>query len=448
MTSIISEPLRLNYVFDEILPSSATDTEQVINTVAALAQRGHHIVLSLPHLRGRPVPTASRLREYYQVQGSFEVTTMPTRMDRFRPLQKASHAWRASSLDAARHADAVYTRNLAALQSALARGYRVFYEHFRPWPDQYPPLVPWLRSMLRNPRCLGVVLHSEVARKSFESIGVPGEKLVVIHNGYSKQRVHPRLTTSEAREKLGLSSARPLAVYAGRVNEHKGLDSILNLAQHCPEIEFALVGSEGDGSVERAAGAIANVSVFPWQPFDKTLEYLYAADILMIPPSMAPLEQFGTTILPMKLFLYLASNRAIFAPAAADTAEILVDGRNACLVNPRDRNGTIEKFRHLATHAEFRAALAAQALKDAENLTWDARAQRLERFVRDQLERGEVPIGFEDRWDPSDWVMKTAQWTAQWTAQRTARWAAQRTAQWATRRTSERLRQAATSAKQ
>lgn len=409
---IFVEHLRLYYVFDEILPSTATDTEQVVNTVAALARRGHQVVLGLPHMEGRTVPTSSRLREYYQVRGTFDVTTVPTHMDRVRPLQKAFHAWQATRLDASRHADAMYTRNLPALHAAVSRGQPVFYEHYRAWPEQYPPLVPWLRWMLLNPTCLGIVLHSEHARRSFMRIGIPETKLTVVHNGYSPELLEPRLDAARARRQLGFALDRPLAVYAGRINPQKGLESVLELARACPEADFALVGSEGSGPIEQTAATLDNVHVFPWLPFDQVVPYLYAADILLIPPSLAPLERFGTTVLPMKLFRYLAMGRAILGPRAADTAEILKHDHNAWLVDPSNPAAIVQGFRELLEAPERRDRLGAQAQRDAEDLTWDARAQRLEQFLSERLEAGPSHLHHSDCWDPSQWAQDTLVWTS------------------------------------
>ena len=64
----------------------------------------------------------------------------------------------------------------------------------------------------------------------------------------------------------------------------------------------------GRGPVERRAESLPNVIVRPWQPFDSVLRYLDAADVLLVPPSAAPLRG-GGTVLPLKLFSYLAAGR-------------------------------------------------------------------------------------------------------------------------------------------
>ncbi len=80
--------------------------------------------------------------------------------------------------------------------------------------------------------------------------------------------------------------------------------------------------------------AAANVRVFPWQGPRTLAPFLFAADVLIVPPSSAPLQQFGNCVLPLKLFAYFAAGRPILAPQAPDTAGFLRQRENALLVSP------------------------------------------------------------------------------------------------------------------
>ena len=86
-----------------------------------------------------------------------------------------------------------------------------------------------------------------------------------------------------ARERLGLPAEAAIAVYAGRVNERKGLDQILALADLRPDTLFLLVGSEAEGPVEAEARRRPNVRVVAWQGPERLPWYLAAADLLLIP---------------------------------------------------------------------------------------------------------------------------------------------------------------------
>ena len=406
--------VRLSYVYDQILPSVDTDTEQVLNTVAALGRRGVEIELVVPAPPQAPRLGARELADHYQVSASFEVRAIPARLAGRRPLQKAVFAAEALSLGAPAADRLIYTRNLAVLGAAVAARRQVAYEHYRPWPDQVPPLQPLLRWWLRSDRCVGVVLHSDHARQSYLAVGVTEHKLMTLHNGYDPKKLEPQRTTAQARVELGLDPRGPLVVYAGHINERKGLDVALQMARLLPEVTFLLVGSTGEGVIERAARQLSNVKVVPRQPFDRVVVYLYAADVLLIPPSLTPLERYGTTVLPMKLFGYLAVGRPVLAPDAPDTAELL--GPHNCVrVPPGDAAAAAGALVALLRDPSRAQRLAGEGQRTVSALTWDARAERLERFLRAGLAGGQLTEGRADRprpWSSVEWARQSVRWTA------------------------------------
>src|SRR5262249_713286 len=134
-----------------------------------------------------------------------------------------------------------------------------------------------------------------------------------------------------AREQTGLPREGPLVVYAGRVSAAKGLASVLAMAALRPHVRFALVGSEGEGPIERSARRLANVVVVPWQAPQAVPAFLRAPDALIIPPSRDRRQRFGNCVLPLNTFRYMAAGRPILAPRAPDTADLLVDGATAAL---------------------------------------------------------------------------------------------------------------------
>ena len=225
--------MRIAYAFDNVLPSEQADSEQAVNTASALAKAGVRIDLLVPRTKGVQDISAEDLREYYGVEGNFGLRQLPSSFSSYRPLNQLVHAHRAArAIDS--DVDLVYTRNIAVLAAALRAGHQVVYEHFRPWPDQYPPLQPVLRHLMSQPNFLGAVLHSHHAKASYRALGLPDSKLTVIHNGYEPKRALPKLSVQQARRKLSMPLDRKIVVYAGRVNQRKGLDVVLEMARHSP----------------------------------------------------------------------------------------------------------------------------------------------------------------------------------------------------------------------
>ena len=88
-----------------------------------------------------------------------------------------------------READLVYTRNLWISWIALLFGQRVMFDHYRPWPDQIPPLRPWIRRIFCHRRFLGSISHSEYTRGKYLELQIPAEKLHCVHTGFDPQRL-------------------------------------------------------------------------------------------------------------------------------------------------------------------------------------------------------------------------------------------------------------------
>ncbi|NIP58412.1 MAG: glycosyltransferase [Gemmatimonadetes bacterium] len=389
--------LHIAYAFDNRVPSPQADTEQLVSTVAALSRRGLDVTLVIPRLGEDPGAgkgagkdaAADEIRRFYGVEGAFAVARYPCPRGP-RPLQKLVAPLRAVRAGAAREADLIHTRNLPIALAGIGAGRRVVLETYRPWPDQFAVLRPLIRRLMGHGDFVGAILHSRLARESYARLGVPEERLLVAHNGWEPSRMEPVLERGEARERLELPRERPIVVYTGRVDDEKGLDVVLEVASLAPEVLFVLVGAkEPDAFTERARRA-DNVRLVPWQPFEAVSRWLYAADVLLLPPSARPLERHGSTVLPMKLFSYLAAGRPILAPRTPDVTEVLRDGENARLVPPGDAEAAAAAVGEILEDGALRERLADGGRRAAEGLTWDARAERIHRFLARRLEAMEA----------------------------------------------------------
>jgi len=377
--------MRLIYPLLWSRPGRQADREQVVNTAGAMARAGAEVTLVLPRGAGDPLVTADELRAFFSVTGDFHVEQRRTRWGGEQALPSTLWLRQLARDPATRRHEIFYSRMPVAFAFGGVAPIPFAVEHYRPWPDSIPPLRPLIRRTARAPHCLGFILHSRYAADSFARAGVAEDKLLVAHNGAEPSRMLPRLTKSEARSMLGLPPDRPIALYAGRLNARKGLDRILLLAGSRPDVLFLLVGSEGEGPIERAAARFPNVRAVPWQDPAGLPPWLYAADILLIPPSRAPLERFGQTVLPMKAFAYLAAGRPILAPVAPDTAELLRHEENALLVPPEDEAAAAAALDRLLADSALAGRLGANAAALAESLSWDARARGILGFLEARL---------------------------------------------------------------
>jgi glycosyltransferase involved in cell wall biosynthesis len=377
--------MRLVYPLTWSRPGRRASEEQAVSTAAALARRGVDVTLLMPRPADAPRLSTDEVRAWYGVEGGFRLVQRSSRWAGEAILPAG--LWLRQVLndaDVAR-ADLLYSRMPLMLAFGGASPVSFATDHYKPWPDRWPVARPLFRRTARHPRCLGLVLHSSYAAASYRRLGIEPAKLLVAHNGAQPPKV--RLTKAEARARLGLPAERAIAVYAGRLNAEKGLDRLLQLARARPQVLLLLVGSEGEGAVEREARAYPNVRLYPWQAPADLPPFLQAADLLLIPPSSAPLVRHGTCVLPMKLFAYLAAGRPILAPRAPDTAELLRDGVNALLVEPDCGDAAAAGLDRLLAEPGLAERLGTEAARLAGTLTWDARADKIVRFLEAGLTR-------------------------------------------------------------
>lgn len=393
--------MKILFAFENPLPSAEADAEVFVTTarhLSALATKAWmHVPLPAPREAAKPVALA----------GIAAVRA-------WAPLRPAALRHLCCGLTIGlrrefREADFVYTRNLWIALASIVFGQRVVFDHYRPWPDQIPPLQYLIYRLLCSRRFLVNICHSNYTAGVYAALGVPAAKLVCVHNGYEPQRFETPLAVAEAKQQLGLDPAAKTVVYTGRINHKKGLDIALAAARLRPTIQFVLVGSYGEGPIERLAKTLPNVRVVPWQPAEAIARYIHAADVLLIPPSAKPLTQFGSTVLPLKLFLYMAAGRPIIAGQTADVRELLRDGENALLCPPDDPQALARSLDAVLDDAALGARLAATALAESRGYTWNARAARLAEVIAARLEAEPARGG----WGPAQtrtWLRQSRRW--------------------------------------
>jgi len=396
--------LKILFAFENPLPNAQADAEVFVTTARHLAAFTSRAWLHVPAsdeanrgaaaaLAGMPVVRAQAPLRPAALRHFCCGLTLP-----FRPEF--------------READLVYTRNLWVAWLALLFGQRVMFDHYRPWPDQVPPLRPWIRSIFCHPRFLGSITHSEYTRGKYLELGIPAEKLHCVHNGFDPQRLGAHIPAEVAKQQIGVPQGTKTVVYTGRINHKKGLELVLEAAKRLPDTLFLLVGASGSSTIEVAAKGVGNVRIVPWQQSDTLPRYIFAADVLLIPPSVKPLAEFGSTVIPLKLYLYMGSGRPIVAGDTADVREILEDGRNALLSQPDSVEALVAGIVALTGDESLARRIGAASLADSRQFTWDARAGKIAAIVANRLASAPVACGAWGAAQSRVWIRQSLRWAA------------------------------------
>ncbi len=378
--------MRIACVADEPIPSLDTLTVQVVQTLSALVRAGARATLFLP-LQDEPDPEALRqkLIERYKTTCGFDIELFRIPAGP-RWIEKPAMALRALRSSTDKKYDLLYSRIALPVFPALVKRRPVLFETYRPLTRQYPPTKALFAAVRRSRNFLGLVTHSNYTRDCFVADGMPPEQVRTIYNGYDASAFATTPTPQQARKAMGLPE-KPTIVYAGRIAPLKRIDLLLDAVERCPDAQLIMAGDtsteEARPFAERARRMGAHLPGYVSGA--DFAQVLHAGDVLVIPPSMAPLKRFGNTVLPIKVFQYLAAGRPIVTGDTPDTAEILKDGESSLRVAPDNLDALVQAIRTVLDDAALQRSLGAAGRERSLDLTWDARAGRLLEFMSERL---------------------------------------------------------------
>jgi glycosyltransferase involved in cell wall biosynthesis len=387
--------MRIAFLTDEVLPNHGADTLQFVNALSALARAGVDVSLFLPvppgsaALRdpGARADLHAALRAHYAAECNFTLVPVPGAFSGPRLLTKVVSGVLTSGRALRGDFDLVHTRTLLPSVATLGRRWPLFFETYRPLTEQFPAVRPVFRALTPLRNFAGLVVHSALVRDRFIADGVPAEKVITLYNGFDAKLLTADRPAPEARAMLGWRE-RPTLLYAGRIGRPKGCDLFVAAARQMPEVELVFAGhldTDDARQLQADCAELPNVRFTGFLTGDALALAYQGADVLLVPPSRRPLMELGNTVMPIKLFAYLASGRPVLAGDLPDTTELLRDGDNARLVTPDDVPALIGALRGLLADPDLRTRLAGRARQLAESLTWDARGRRLRAFYEERL---------------------------------------------------------------
>ena len=216
-----------------------------------------------------------------------------------------------------------------------------------------------------------------------ELVDLAPDEPVLVNLHWHHWEMEPPLSRDEARALTGLPTDAPLVVYTGHVGPQKGTEALVALAAAMPHVRVVIVGVDeraGERAWVEACAARAgarNLVLVPRVGLREVARYLYAADCLIVPPTGEPLTRYGRTVLPMKLFSYMAAGRPIAAPDLPDVREVLEHDRTALLLAPDDVAGAAAHVTALLADAPRATRLATGAREASQRYTWQARAESI-----------------------------------------------------------------------
>jgi len=375
---------RLSYLAVAKVPGERAHSIQIAKTCEALARRLDELELVVPCL-GQRRPDRSFLQKIRLVRPA---------TPNFLPLGRWAPGWLmrmlfnvqstifalvalARALVVGRF-DVYYTRNpYVGLAFAIAFGRRTVIEL------HMPATSVGRRALLRLCRlfrCRFVAISDALRRQTADCLRVRPDEIGVAHDGFDPAHFQQQVTRAEERRTLGITDKAFVICYVGSaatLGAAKGVRFIVEAFRRAAlsEALLLLVGIRPNEVVPHAE----DVRCLGRIPQKNVAAVLKACDGAVVSFPEAP--AYAHAMSPLKLFEYVAAGLPILAPDLPNLREVL-DESCALFARLGDVKALADNMRRLWSDAELRSRLGAASAERAPRYTWDARAERLLRFLQ------------------------------------------------------------------
>ncbi|HUH97494.1 MAG TPA: glycosyltransferase [Anaerolineales bacterium] len=369
--------MKIAVITNSRIPSLTANSIQAMKVCDALTELGHALRVFAP--READSVSWDELAAHYGLHHPFEIQWLPS----VRGLKRFDFVFRAQSGAHKFHADLIYTWLPQSAAVGLWQSYPVILEMHADVAGRLGAW--WLRQFFKTAGRKRLLTTTQALRKALErSTGTPfpDEAVQIAPNGVDLERYANLPDPSDARRGLNLKEGWT-AGFTGHFYAGRGMDLLFELARALPNVNFLWAGGTPEAveawRAKLNAANVSNVTLAGFIENSRLPLYQSAADILLMPYGRAISASSGQDIAevinPMKMFEYMASERAILTSDLPVIREVLNES-NAIFCAPGEVNAWKNAIENSLKDEERRAALAKQARRDVENHTWIVRAQR------------------------------------------------------------------------
>ena len=154
-------------------------------------------------------------------------------------------------------------------------------------------------------------------------------------------------------------------IYAGRLSKEKGIDTLLDVAEHLPtKYNLLIVGIGPDEEkVRNVSDSKINVHYLGHQSKENTISLIRGSDLLIQPSIM---EGISSTLLEA-----MGCGTCIIATNVGGNTEILDNDKTGILIEPNNAEKFLNKISDLLTDNERRSMMIAESLKAVVKYDWE-----------------------------------------------------------------------------
>lgn len=236
----------------------------------------------------------------------------------------------------------------------------------------YKTLILWAAKSANKIICVAEPLKHAALR-----IGFDPEKITIIPPGVDVENFDLRISKEETRRKLGLLEKSKIILFVGRLIPVKRPDRIIRALKRIlgsnSSVHLVVIG---DGSLRAHLmklsydlGVQDHVRFEGSIPHERVPLYYAACDVLILPSDS---EGLPTVILEA-----MASRRPVIASAVGGVPNLIVDGVNGMLIDPRDEDAIVTSINGVLSSNKFRSITYA-AFRTAEDYDWKILIRKIE----------------------------------------------------------------------
>jgi glycosyltransferase involved in cell wall biosynthesis len=386
------------YFIGEELPQPEAHLVQSTNAANAAANLGYSTVLVYPDKKAKltnlanlarpfqPRQTPIELVKYYNLHDKLKVAPlpMPWPIDHFRGKFTDSNTI-ASKYYLPFHilptTKLVHSRNWNFVKAAIKNGIPAIYEH------HHHEDKPFESEIVTNPLLQIAVTVVNTIRESMIKNGMPPEKVIKLHNGFNRLFMERQPEkAAEWRQKLLRDESQKLVVYAGALQQFKGIDVLIDVANEMSDVQFACAGGKPP-EVEYYQQLVKekqvhNIKFLGYVLHNELASLLQAADILAHPHCSGKAATFTS---PLKLFDYFASGTPIVSTEIPSLVEFQDTQAIAAWCEPDNPNKFAQCLKRVLETHPRKIDGYADSIEFVKQFSWENRAAKILSYVDESL---------------------------------------------------------------
>lgn len=354
---------------------ASSQLANAINTVKmaqGFARLGHQVTIVC---RQPPegIVSPEKLAKIYGLTESLVWVQLPVQIFGYSINQNWRFALLALLVALQKRPDLVYARNYIFPWLTSKLGIATVAEKHSPIETNTAPFCRLVDATHHPNFYLWVTISHRLANY-YHSQGVPEKKLIVLSDAVDLKLFQrpDRLPASPYTENCANIA------YVGHLYDYKGIPTVLEAAAIALDVRFHFVGglAEDIDKQQKRSQALQlhNVTFHGLKPQVEVPNYLWHADVLLLPPSQHHPSAAWTS--PVKLGEYLASGTPIVATDIPALRDWLTD-KEVEFVEPDNAEAMVEGIRHLLSDRQRAEQLRRSGLVKAQELSYEQRAQAI-----------------------------------------------------------------------